>query len=423
MKILKYGLLVATMYLFNGCVGQPSIPKVEEAEVGTYEKNYMSEYENIKKQSENYKPAFKWVQPKNKKEECKVWVGYNPQDDRTIKSGYAFYWDGDCKDGYADGLGSAFETAQFADRQQIAIYSKGNPDTYCVNLDPLNGITKEGECLYYTDKPSHYVKTMVDEKGGDLKISYEFGVEMSKDAPMMVMRTYPFYDVVEYFKSYPNFSYVIVDLTTNEFDNRKYEFNIEDHKTGKYNGYGFATMKQGFTNAGEISNGTLVRRVQLPQSYFNNANTIFSEIKKEANIALEAQKKALIIKEKYKNKICKDSVKVDFMDNKEYKAICKEDEKIAQLKTKIDAKLAQIEQQKQAKRQQQNEQRLIQAREAEAIAAQRRAAAAEQANNQAAWDSVNRSIQNMNNNIQMQQLNNNLMMYNYMPKRYDVYLH
>ena len=69
MKILKYGLLVATMYLFNGCVGQPSIPKVEEAEVGIYEKNYMSEYENIKKQSENYKPAFKWVQPKNKKEE------------------------------------------------------------------------------------------------------------------------------------------------------------------------------------------------------------------------------------------------------------------------------------------------------------------------------------------------------------------
>jgi hypothetical protein len=280
----------------------------------------------------------------------------------------------------------------------------------------LNGIVN-GD-----DGSGHFVITQVDDKNGNLNISYEYGF-FSLQKLRSSIKTYPFYDVVEYFKSYPNFSYVIVDLTTNEFDNRKYEFNIEDHKTGKYNGYGFAIMKQGFTNAGEMSNGTLVRRVQLPQSYFNNANTIFSEIKKEANIALEAQKKALIIKEKYKNKICKDSVKVDFMDNKEYKAICKEDEKIAQLKTKIDAKLAQIEQQKQAKRQQQNEQRLIQAREAEAIAAQRRAAAAEQANNQAAWDSVNRSIQNMNNNIQMQQLNNNLMMYNYMPKRYDVYLH
>ena len=170
-------------------------------------------------------------------------------------------------------------------------------------------------------------------------------------------------------------------------------------------------------------NGTLTRRVELPQSYFNKANSIFAEIKNEANIALESQRRALIIKEKYKNKICKDSVKVDFMDNKEYKAICNENEKIAQLKTKIDAKLAQIEQQKQAKRQQQNEQRLIQAREAEAQAAQRKAAAAEKANNQAEWDSVNRSIQNMNNNLQMQQLNNNLMMYNFMPKRYDVYVH
>ncbi len=415
MKILKYGLLVATMYLFNGCVGQPSIPKVEEAEVGTYEKNYMTEYEKIKKQYENYTPTFRWVQPKNKKEECKVYVSIDPTDDKTIKSYYSLYWDGECKDGYAYGLGREIENTMLSNIQQLGFYSKGIAQDYCSMFDPLNGYNIDGECSY-GDKPNHYVKTMVDEKGGDLKISYEFGVEMSNDAPMMVMRTYPFYDVVEYFKVYPNFSYIISDLTTNEFDNRKYEFNIKDHKTGKFNGYGFATMKQGFTNAGEMSNGTLVRRVQLPQSYFNNANTIFSEIKQQANIALEAQRRALVIKEKYKKKICKDSVKVDFMDNNEYKAICKEDDKIAELKTKIDAKLAQINQAKQSKREQMSQERLIQAREAEAAAAQRRADAAEQAN-------FNQSMQNLNNNLQMQQLNNNLMMYNFMPKRYDVYLH
>ena len=415
MKILKYGLLVATMYLFNGCVGQPSIPKVEEAEVGTYEKNYMTEYEKIKKQYENYTPTFRWVQPKNKKEECKVYVSIDPTDDKTIKSYYSLYWDGECKDGYAYGLGREIENTMLSNIQQLGFYSKGIAQDYCSMFDPLNGYNIDGECSY-GDKPNHYVKTMVDEKGGDLKISYEFGVEMSNDAPMMVMRTYPFYDVVEYFKVYPNFSYIISDLTTNEFDNRKYEFNIKDHKTGKFNGYSFATMKQGFTNAGEMSNGTLVRRVQLPQSYFNNANTIFSEIKQQANIALEAQRRALVIKEKYKKKICKDSVKVDFMDNNEYKAICKEDDKIAELKTKIDAKLAQINQAKQSKREQMSQERLIQAREAEAAAAQRRADAAEQAN-------FNQSMQNLNNNLQMQQLNNNLMMYNFMPKRYDVYLH
>jgi hypothetical protein len=423
MKLTQIGILASIILLFSACGGgQPSIPKVNEQEVGKYDITYMQEYEEIKKQNENHKPSFKWIQPKNKKEECKIWVGYNPQKDRTLEDGYAFYWDGDCKNGYVDGLGSAFERTMFSDRQQIAVYKNGNPNTYCINLDPLNGITKEGECLYYTNKPSHYVKTMIKETNGDLQLSYEIGVGMSKNSPMLIMKTYPFYDIVEYYKVFPNYSYLITDLSTNEFDNRKYEFNIRN-KLGKSNGYGFATMKNGRTNSGEMLNGALLKRVQLPQSYFNNANKIFDEIKRAANIALEAQKKALIIKEKYKKKICKDSITVDFMDNNEYKEICRENKKVSELKIKVDAKLVTIEKQKQQKRASLNQQRLIQAREAEAVASQRRAAAAEQANTQKSWDSLNQSLQHMNNNMQMQQLNNNLMMYNYMPKRHDVYIH
>ena len=79
----------------------------------------------------------------------------------------------------------------------------------------------------------------------------------------------------------------------------------------------------------------------------------------------------MIIKEKYKKKVCKDSVKVKFMDNDEYKAICHEDEYYTKLKQKIDTKLAQIEKQKQAKRVQLQQERLIRAREMEAMAAQK----------------------------------------------------
>ena len=298
--------------------------------------------------------------------------------------------------------------------QQIGYYQHGKAQNYCVGFDPLNGWTVDGECSYTPDKPNHYVKTFIKDKQGDLQISYEFGVGTSKNTPAMIMKTYPFYDVLEYYKAYPNFAYRILDFTKNEFDNKKYEFEILN-KNGKYNGFGFATFKNGYTNAGEMQNGTLIRRVQLPQNYFNKVDSIFSEIKREANLALEAQRKALIIKEKYKKKICKNSVKVNFMDNNEYKAICHENEYYA--------KLAQIEKQKQAKRTQQQQERLIQAREAEALAAQRRAAAVEEANSQRAWDSFNRSIQNANTNMQLQQLNNNIMMYNLTPKRYDVYLH
>lgn len=414
MKIVKYGLLVATMYLFSGCVGQPSIPKIEEAEVGKYEKAYMDEYEQIKQQSANYKPPFKWIQPKNKKEECKVYVGVNPNDDKTVKSYYSLYWDGECKDGFAYGLGREIEKTMLENLQQIGFYENGKAIDYCVGFDPINNWEVNGECSYDFNKPDHYVKTLINEKNGDLRMSYEFGVGMSKESPMMIMKTFPFHDVVEYFKVYPNFAYRIQDYNKDEFDNKRFLYSIMNK--GKINGFEFLISKNGNKVGSETINGEVKRLVELPQSYFDKANSIFTEIKNEANIALDAQRKALIIKEKYKKKICKDDVIVDFMDNDEYKLICKEDEKIALLKTKIDAKLAQIEQQKQAKRQQQNEQRLIQAREAEAAAAQRQAAAAEQAN-------FNQSLQNFNNNMQMQQLNNNLMMYNIMPKRYDVYLH
>lgn len=423
MKFKQTGMLIFGALLFNACTGQPSIQKIDEVEVGKYEKIYKSNYEKIKHQNVNYKPSSKWIQPKNKKEECKVYVSINPKDDKTLKSDYSLYWDGKCKDGFAYGLGREIEEAMFSNIEQLGYYDKGKAVDYCVMNDSLNGITVDGECSYDHKKPNHTVRTQINEKNGNLQISYAFGVSGTFNSPQMITKTYPFHDVVEYFKAYPNYSYYISDFTKNEFDNRKYEFQIREHKNGKFNGFGFASFKRGYTNSGEMINGNLVRRVQLPQSYFNNANSIHSEIKRASNIALEAQRKALIIKEKYKKKICKDNVKVDFMENNEYKSICNENKKYADLKIKIDAKLAQIEQKKQLKRENNNQQRLVQARESEAASSHRRAAAAEQANSQASWDSLNRSIQNSNSNMQMQQLNNNLMMYNTTPKRYDVYIH
>ena len=153
--------------------------------------------------------------------------------------------------------------------------------------------------------------------------------------------------------------------------------------------------------------------------YINHLGTIYDEISQQVNLGFEAQKKALIIKEKYKNKICKDNVKVNFMDNKEYKEICNEDKKIADLKIKIDQKLAQIEQQKQAKRNQMNQQQIIQMQKAQAAAAQKRAD--KESLNQAlrdfqntvnnSIDRQNRTLEQMNNinrNMQMDNLNNNL---------------
>ncbi len=405
-----------TVISLNGCSsGQATLPKVSESEVSKYEASYMAEYQELKQQYANWNPTMKWVQPKNIEKDCKVYVGINPDDDKTTKPNYELFWDGECKEGYAYGLGREIENTKLESLHQIGYYERGKAVDYCASFDPLNNWYREQECSYDHTVANHYVMTHINENGGNLQVSYTFGVTGTPDKPQLLTKTYPFHDIIEHFKVYPNFYYTIQDIRSNEFDNRSFEFFIKN-KADTVNGFSFATLKNGQSNGGEIVNGSLTRRVQLPQSYFQKANEILSEVRAASNIALDAQKKALIIKEKYKKKICKDNVSIDFMDNDEYKAICNEDNKFAKLQSRIKTKLAEIEQQKNAKRSQLNEQRLVAARESEAQAAQRTARAQEQAN-------INQSLQNMNQNIQMQQLNNNLMMYNLLPKNYNVFIY
>jgi hypothetical protein len=236
------------------------------------------------------------------------------------------------------------------------------------------------------------------------------------------MVTSPFIDKKMLAKVYPNFMYMIEDYTEDSFVGMKYDFNMKTKQNSNWinSGYRFIIQKAGGRLSGEnINDGENIRLAVLPDSYINHIGTIYDEIGQQVNLGFEAQKKALIIKEKYKNKICKDNVKVNFMDNKEYKEICNEDKKIADLKIKIDQKLAQIEQQKQAKRNQMNQQQIIQMQKAQAAAAQKRAD--KESLNQAlrdfqntvnnSIDRQNRTLEQMNNinrNMQMDNLNNNL---------------
>jgi len=386
--------------LFSACAG---------VQLGKYEKQYLQEYEKIK---QNYKDRsiVKWIQASNKKEPCKMFVGTSPQNDRTSDPEYKIFWDGKCKNGYAYGLGREFERGTLTNMEALAIYSgKKEEPKYYIQKYNLNNILEEGDI-----NNGYYVKTFIKDEGLNFDISYQYGFFPSKNLqPALIIYSSPFNDNLAFVKAYPNFYYKITDYTNNEFNQANYDFQIFYHN--KINGYGFISLKNGYINAMELKNGRLMRKVQLPKSYFDKANAIFAEIKQAGQKALEAQKQAWVVKKQYKQRICKNSVKVNFIDNEEYKEICHEDKYFSKLKEKIDKKLAQINLQKEKKRKQLYQQKLLEAEQMKAMAAQRQAEAAEEANTQRAWDSLNQSIQNMNTNMnwqntnfQLQQMNNYL---------------
>lgn len=78
-----------------------------------------------------------WVQPENKSEPCKIRMGQKKDKDtiwwREPASQGTLYWDGDCRDGYAYGIGRNFVTMPDGSlRSTLVTYPGGNqpPQTH-----------------------------------------------------------------------------------------------------------------------------------------------------------------------------------------------------------------------------------------------------------------------------------------------------
>lgn len=354
-----------------GCTSTPvpkKIPFVSENEVFNYEKKYLAEYAQLKKTVA--KSTVEWTQPINKKTPCKVYDGLSKD------VSYKIYWDGGCKDGYANGLGREFIKGATSDRDSLAIYKeKQKKPQYYIDTFHLKNMIIEGDL-----NNDYYVKTNIKEDNFDFNITREYGYWGGEKVE--VINSSPLSDKIIYAKIYPNFSHMWFNLSNDEFQKVKYNF-YTFNKNWKKNGFGFTAFKNGSINSAEHNNGVLTRLVRLPDIYFIKANKMLSEIKTAGRLALKAQKQALKVKKQYMRRICKKSVSVSFIDNEEYKKICKDNEYYAELKGKIEAKLGKISRKKQQKREQIRKQQLTNMQQLMQLmqidAAQRQADAAEDA--------------------------------------------
>ncbi|MDR0579675.1 MAG: hypothetical protein LBG21_03630 [Campylobacteraceae bacterium] len=76
--------------LLGGCANPPNPPnppnptELTEEYAFSFEKQYMDEAQQMIAQHNSQKSIFKWIQPVNKKESCKVYTGVSA-DDNSIK--------------------------------------------------------------------------------------------------------------------------------------------------------------------------------------------------------------------------------------------------------------------------------------------------------------------------------------------------
>jgi len=375
-----------------------------------YEKDYLNEYEQIKNNMSSGKEYY--FQPINKKEPCKVFMAYNSQKDESSK----LYWDGECKNGYATGIGRLFQKADLTDRWQLGLYKKGKVKEYCILNNILHGYKMEGECKYnntYDYQVKIYVKNTTTN---NISLIYSIG-KFAKYEPSTFIQTSPFWNnAMRYLKVYPNFRYEYIDSTKNDEVKLDFGFWIYNKNNIK-NGWAIEKYKNHNVVYGEYINNK-GNTIDLPHEYISKANSIINEIKSDYNKALNAQAQAQLIKKQYLRKICKNSVKVHFMDNEEYKEVCNSQYE-KDLFTKINAKLERISKAKIAKLEhqrdvhQQAEQEQYRQKQLE-IERQRLAIQKQQAED-AEYQSIQRNLQNQTNSIRQQTENNRVKFYNVTP--------
>lgn len=374
--------------------------RVLSERIEKYEENYLNEYNTILQNSPKKKTTY--IQPSNKKEPCKVWFGYTEDNQWFKEESYKIFWDGECKNGYADGLGREIEKNTLMDKWGLAIYKDGKPTYYIVN-DVLRNDTFEG-VDDQNQQISYGVHTQITEKMGDVDVVNVAVAYNKREQVALLSRTSPFWNgSYVLVKTYPNFDYVYQNYQNNDEAKLDFEFFLTDKKNK--NGWALGKPRNQNVVSGEYVMNKF-NRVDLPSTYNNQADEIIKEIGEAQQKAYQAQEQAQLVKKQYMKKICKDSVKVGFMDNDDYKLICNNYQKEKELFTKINDKLerltkekiARLEQQRYTAQQQKEEQYRQQqlAIERQRLAAQQQQArAAQQAADDAAW---NNTMQNIRNN-------------------------
>lgn len=267
-------------------------------------------------------------------------MGYNPQDDITLKADFKIYWDGECKNGFAYGLGREFVKAIGHDAESIAVYHGGKqePDYY-YEKEKLQNITALGDI-----NKRQVVATKIQNKAENFDIGQINNIFDEKNGISYIMVSSALSPNKTLIKKYPNFSFKILDFSNNNFDNRKIKYGILD-KNNNANGFAFEMLKNGEIIGAEFKEGLNIRNVALPQSYIQKGFGIYNEIVNNLKLVNPAYEKAMAIKVQYKKKICNDTHKVSFIENTDYREICNEDKELSKIQLKIQDKLKVIQEQ------------------------------------------------------------------------------
>lgn len=309
-------LLPLTFFvILAGCASGPTVMSYDAA--ASFEHSLLAREANMPEAAEKL-----YVQPINKQEACKL-----PTTQKQVeRPNFRAYWDGECKNGFAFGLGRDIAISDTHHLEEITVHD-GSGDNWQqprVSYDYINNTVQ-----YAIGNSTFPASTQLIEKidnGFSGFNAYHTLSVVDESGKAFVIQSSAFNPKRIYLntKIDLSISYRFTDYSAQPTINQNapiFTAEIVDPKSNTTGGVAIARYSNGAVQHFKVSNGVNVP-VLLPTDYTNHLSEKFKEIfnaTSQANFRLQPAQQ---IEREYLFKVCNGKSGIDNLDNATYTKIC-----------------------------------------------------------------------------------------------------
>lgn len=381
MKIPSFSIALVTTALLVGCettshkTSQPRKIKPDEAFsfIRTQASQSTTPYQE---------PKPLYIQPINKSEPCKLQSSQDQLDRNNLRA----FWDGQCKNGFAYGLGRDIAISDTHHLEEIAIYGNDGRtvDSPSVLYDFVHN---KVSYRFIRSQPLEmaYFQETIKNEAGSFSISYESGLA-SPTGYAQIIYWSPLNPQTAYVNIRDNVVYRYVDnklAGTANSTSPRYSSETLDKSSGMPDGFAAAIYANGQVRHFKAGSGQQ-ELVILPQEYTSEINMRYQEIISTQAKVTSSIEKAKAMEKEYLYLACNGNHKISGLDKSIANKICtwrnqfQEPFKMAQ--NQYNEYLEKMKSEARSQEEQRRVQEQLDYQKRMAQAAERQAAAAEDAN-------------------------------------------
>ena len=289
--------------------------KISPDEAFSFEQALAKEKSALSQESENL-----YVQPVNKTEPCKL----PTSQDQLDRNNFRAYWDGQCKAGFAYGLGRDIAISDTHHVEEITIYGDdgkniGSPVVY---YDFVHHIVRY---LFVGDTPS--IDTRFEEyisnEQGNFNVVYRLGEVEYQDGKFVAWSPFDSRKILENYSGDMIYKYTTDEIIPNNDNNTTPIFVAEtlDRNSGIPGGFAIVRYANGKVEHFKVGSGQ-PELVQLPQEYISKIENKYREIGGFQNRASNNIEKARRMEREYLYLACNGKHEISGLEKEVANEIC-----------------------------------------------------------------------------------------------------